>query len=82
MAQRIIWNGTTDEALALLHALSAHCACEVHDGRTVAACPAHLMLAYDQRAIDGLLFMRRMAERLLSEEFHVAVGPAQDPVSV
>ena len=71
MAQRIIWNGTTDEALALLHALSAHCACRVESGRTIAACEAHLMLAYDQRAVDGLLFMRRMAQRLLTEEFNV-----------
>jgi hypothetical protein len=31
------------------------------------------MLARDQRAIDGLLFMRRMAPRLLAEEFDVAV---------
>jgi hypothetical protein len=32
-------------------------------------CPAHLMLTLDQRAVDGLLFMRRMAERLVIEEF-------------
>ena len=71
MAQRITWNGTTDEGLALLHALSEHCTCSVDNGRTVAACPGHLMLAHDQRAIDGLLFMRRMAPRLLAEEFVV-----------
>jgi hypothetical protein len=29
------------------------------------------MLAHDQRAIDGLLFMRRLAVRLLAEEFDV-----------
>ena len=73
MAQRIVWNGTADEALALLHALQAHCSCEVENGRTVAACPAHLMLAHDQRAVDGLLFMRRLAGRLLAEEFNVGV---------
>jgi hypothetical protein len=27
------------------------------------------MLMEDQRALDGLLFVRRMAERLLHEEF-------------
>jgi hypothetical protein len=78
MAQRIIWNGTTDEALALLHALREHCSCAVENGRIVAACAGHLMLARDQRAVDGLLFMRRMAERLLAEEFDarapVAIG--------
>jgi hypothetical protein len=71
MARRITWNGTTDEALALLHALRAHCECRIVDGRTVAPCASHAMLARDQRAVDGLLFMRRMAARLLTEEFDV-----------
>jgi hypothetical protein len=35
----------------------------------VTTCAAHTMLAHDQRAVDGLLFMRRIAERLLAEEF-------------
>jgi hypothetical protein len=72
MARRIVWNGTSDEALALLHALREHCTCSVVDGRTVAACDGHNMLAYEQRAVDGLLFMRRMAPRLLAEEFDTA----------
>lgn len=76
MARRITWNGTTDEALALLHALRAHCNCTIEDGRTVAACAGHHMLVHDQRAVDGLLFMRRMAARLLTEEF-----AAQTPIS-
>lgn len=71
MSRPITWNGTPDEALALLHALRAHCACHVEQGRTVAPSRSHLMLAHDQRAIDGLLFMRRMAARLLAEEFGV-----------
>ena len=71
MARRISWNGTTEEALALLHALSTNCECQIEDGRTVAACAGHAMLARDQRAVDGLLFMRRMAERLLAEEFEL-----------
>jgi hypothetical protein len=76
MARRITWNGTTDEALALLHALREHCECRVDEGRFVAPCASHAMLARDQRAIDGLLFMRRMATRLLAEEFEVAAQPA------
>lgn len=32
------------------------------------------MLTRDQRAVDGLLFMRRMAARLLAEEFNVATA--------
>ena len=71
MARGITWNGTTDEALALLHALRIHCDCRVADGMTVAPCAGHAMLTYDQRAVDGLLFMRRMAARLLAEEFAV-----------
>ena len=77
MARRITWKGTTDEALALLHALREHCACHVEQGRTVAPCAGHTMLARDQRAVDGLLFMRRMAARLLAEEFD-AVAPADE----
>lgn len=78
MARRIHWNGTTDEALVLLHALSVHCECRVECGRTVAPCPGHQMLASDQRAVDGLLFMRRLAARLLAEEFDAV--PAADGV--
>jgi hypothetical protein len=80
MARRIIWNGTAEEAIALLHALREHCACHVQDGRTVAPCAAHNMLVQDQRAVDGLLFMRRMAARLLTEEFNVT--PRSAPVEV
>jgi hypothetical protein len=69
MARRITWNGTTDEALALLQALRSHCECRRDEGRTMSACPSHSMLAHDQRAIDGLLFMRRMVGRLRVEEF-------------
>lgn len=73
MAKQVIWNGTTDEASALLNALRTHCECRVDQGRTLASCPSHQMLTRDQRAIDGLLFMRRMAARLLAEEFAVPV---------
>jgi hypothetical protein len=69
MNRQISWNGTKDEALALLHALSEHCECQVEGGRTVASCGGHAMLVRDQRAIDGLVFMRRIAARLLAEEF-------------
>ncbi len=80
MARRIAWKGTTDEALALLHALREHCDCHVDQGRTVAPCAGHTMLARDQRAVDGLLFMRRMAARLLAEEFDLT--PAHPDVEV
>jgi hypothetical protein len=79
MARSIIWNGTTDEALALLHALRTHCECRLEAGRTVASCASHSMLAHDQRAIDGLLFMRRMAARLLAEEFQLGNQSSPTP---
>jgi hypothetical protein len=79
MARRIIWNGTTEEALALLQALQAHCECRIDAGRTVAPCAVHLMLTRDQRAIDGLLFMRRMAARLVAGEFTLPIESAVAP---
>jgi hypothetical protein len=79
MARRIIWNGTTEEALALLQALQAHCECRIDVGRTVAPCAVHLMLTRDQRAIDGLLFMRRMAARLVAGEFTLPIESAAAP---
>lgn len=81
MARRITWNGTTDEALALLHALRAHCTCTVDDGRTVGVCVGHQMLAHDQRAVDGLVFMRRMVTRLLAEEFAATPPLANETVT-
>ncbi|HEY2595251.1 MAG TPA: hypothetical protein VGK33_15265 [Chloroflexota bacterium] len=40
------------------------------------------MLATDQRAIDGLLFMRRMAARLLTEEFDLTLPRIAKSVAV
>jgi hypothetical protein len=68
----VVWHGTADEALALLAAVNEHCTCRREHKRVVAGCGSHHMLAHEQRAIDGLLFMRRMAERLRAEEFTVA----------
>jgi hypothetical protein len=82
MTRRIRWNGTSDEALALLHALREHCACRLEHGRTVAPCAGHAMLVHDQRAVDGLLFMRRMAPRLLAEEIDLAAHPSAAALSV
>jgi hypothetical protein len=78
MTQQIKWNGTTSEALALLQALRAYCQCRVERGHTLTPCESHRMIAHDQRAVDGLLFMRRMAARLLVEEFGV---PGYTPIA-
>jgi len=71
MSTSVLWHGTQTEALELLQALSRNCACVVTaEGVRVSVCAPHEMLSSDQRAIDGLLFARRIAPRPLSEEFH------------
>ena len=71
MSTSVLWHGTQTEALELLQALSRNCACVVTaNGVRMSTCAPHHMLSSDQRAIDGLLFARRIAERLVGEEFH------------
>jgi hypothetical protein len=82
MLRHIAWNGTDDEALALLHALRAHCKCRVEGGRTLTPCPGHAMLAREQRAVDGLLFMRRIAAHLLAGEFGAPAEPVAQALAV
>ena len=75
MAGSVVWHGSQAEALELLQALSRHCACVVTaEGVRLSTCGPHSMLTTQQRAIDGLLFARRIAERLRSEEFAVEAG--------
>ena len=73
MAASVLWHGTQTEALELLQALSRNCSCVVTaEGVRLATCAPHEMLSADQRAIDGLLFARRIATRLRTEEFNPA----------
>jgi len=44
-------------------------------GVRLVTCAPHRMLTDDQRALNGLLFARRMAQRLRGEEFS-AIEPA------
>jgi hypothetical protein len=70
MAIGALWHGTQIEALELLQALSRNCSCVLTaEGVRLSTCAPHAMLASDQRAIDGLLFARRIAARLRTEEF-------------
>ena len=63
------WNGTPGEYLDLTRVLSRHCACELGlMGMRLSRCSAH-NLTDDQRALDGLLFGRRLAARLWEEEW-------------
>jgi hypothetical protein len=79
MATSVLWHGSQTEALELLQALSRNCSCVVTaEGVRLSTCAPHEMLSTDQRAIDGLLFARRIAARLRMEEFHP--HPAQSQV--
>ena len=70
MATRMQWHGTPTEGLELAQALSRYCSCvSTAQGERVSVCAPHEMLCSDQRAIDGLLFSRRIAARLRDEEF-------------
>ena len=73
MASNALWHGTQAEALELLQSLSRNCSCIVSpEGVRVSTCAPHQMLSSDQRAVDGLLFARRIAARLRAEEFNPA----------
>jgi hypothetical protein len=70
MSTEIVWNGTSEESLALVNAIARNCACEFGlMGVRLSTCAAHRMLTEDQRALDGLVFVRRVVDRLKREEF-------------
>jgi hypothetical protein len=81
MRRLAIWHGTPEETAALLQAINRFCAGKGREGdycprgsrgERLGTCAAHALLL-DQRALDGLLWMRRMAPRLVREE-HQTVG--------
>jgi hypothetical protein len=66
---RIVWNGTHTEQVELLSAIERNCACTYDKvGIRSHVCAAHTMLIRDQRALNGLLWTRRLASQLLAEE--------------
>lgn len=81
MSNYAIWHGTQAESRALLQAIARNCGCEygLMGMRRRSTCGAHRMLTEEQRALDGLLFARRVAHRLRREEFSTtrAVASAQ-----
>ena len=83
MATRVQWHGTPTEALELAHALGRYCSCVFSgEGLRLSVCTPHQMWCSDQRAIDGLLFSRRMAERLRNEEFQLDAATTEVAGSV
>jgi hypothetical protein len=77
MAMHVVWHGTQQESFDLVNAIARNCTCEFGlMGVRLATCAPHRMLTEDQRALNGLLFARRMAERLRREEFsRLRTGP-------
>ena len=72
-----LWHGTPIENLELLRAVNSNCGCQFGlMGTRLTACTSHQMLVEDQRALDGLLFARRIASQLRDEEWLVR-APAQ-----
>ena len=64
------WRGTVREGADLQHALANNCECgRSTEGKILQPCPVHVMVATNQRAVNGLLFMRRMRMRLLMQEW-------------
>lgn len=69
MSSMVVWHGTRGEFDTLLAAVGRNCTCTTGpNGVRTATCAAHQMVVEDQRAVDGLLFARRIAGRLRKEE--------------
>ena len=64
------WHGTQQESFDLVAAIQRNCMCEFDKatGARIATCAPHQMLTQDQRALNGLLFMRRKVACLKREE--------------
>jgi hypothetical protein len=71
MARFAAWHGGEADILRLVQAIENNCTCSRarHDEQRRTPCAAHQMLAFDQRALDGLLFARWLAARLQDEEW-------------
>ena len=83
MATSVQWHGTRAEGLELVEVLSRYCSCVfAAKGRRATVCGPHEMWCSDQRAIDGLLFSRRIAARLRNEEFHPNAATTELAASV
>src|SRR5207302_4209045 len=64
-----VWNGTLGEYLDFTRVLDRHCGCEFGVlGVRLTRCGAH-DLTDDQRALNGLLYGRRLAATLRDEEW-------------
>lgn len=63
------WNGTPGEYLDLMRALNRNCGCEFGlMGAQLTRCSAHDLME-NQRALNGLLYARKLVETLQGEEW-------------
>src|SRR3954451_16976250 len=61
MSTLATWHGTQAESFDLVNAVARNCACEFGAmGIRLSTCAANQMLIEAQRALNGLLFVRRM----------------------
>jgi hypothetical protein len=79
-AKTTTWHGKPSELRDLLTAVQRHCSCVYAQGACTSVCAGHRLLVEDQRALDGLLFVRRLADRLRREE-ELDTGPLAAPAS-
>jgi hypothetical protein len=74
-----VWNGSLAERDELLRILSHNCACQYDSsGARSGLCTVHAAVINSQRFLDGLLFARRIVERLISEEWLVDASGLRD----
>lgn len=72
------WHGLPGEWERLVRAAERNCSClTTVTGIRISTCSLHHLLEEDQRALDGLLFTRRIAAQLVREEF-TEDGSAED----
>lgn len=70
MSTPVVWYGSQEESFDLVNAVARNCGCEFGlMGVRLNTCSPHQMLVEDQRALNGLLFARSMADRLRAEEW-------------
>jgi len=73
-----VWHGNQDEAQLLVSAITHNCSCEqTASGARSSTCGPHLMMLGDQRALNGLLFVRAIRERFVREEWEGGTPPAR-----
>jgi hypothetical protein len=68
MSVHLIWHGTETEMQELIAAVVANCGCT---SAILEKCGAHRMLFEDQRALNGLLWARRLKDQRRYQEWNV-----------